>query len=81
METLETSGIRIGAVLSNKKSWHKLLLLGQIAHYLTDIMAEKTPLKSIGCAQIWQEVMEHSPLILVEVYPILAGTTIYHHPV
>lgn len=62
METLQMSGIRIGAVLPNKKSWHESLLPGQIIHHLTDIMAEETPLKSIGYAQIWQEVMEHLSL-------------------
>ena len=50
MEILQMSGIRIGAVLSNKKSWHEPLLLGQIVHYLTDMMAEETPLKRMGCA-------------------------------
>jgi len=58
METCQMSGIRIGAVLSDKESWQEPLLLGQITRYHTDIMAEKTPLKSTGCAQTWQEVTE-----------------------
>lgn len=64
METLQIYDIRIGVVLPNKENWHKPLLLGQIVHYLTDIMAEETPLKSIGCAWIWQEVIPYLSLIL-----------------
>lgn len=64
METLQIYDIRIGVVLPNKENWHKPLLLGQIVHYLTDIMAEETPLKSIGCAWIWQEVIQYLSLIL-----------------
>lgn len=55
MENIQKSGTRIGAVLSNRKSWHKPLLLGQVIHYLPRMKAQKTALKSIGCVQIWQE--------------------------
>lgn len=63
METLQMSGTRIGTVLCNKKSWQIPLLLGQIIRYLIDVMAEETPLKSVGCAQIWQEATEHLCLV------------------
>lgn len=55
MENIQMSGKRIGAVPSNKKSWHKSLLLGQVIYYLPKRKAQKTVLKSIGCVQIWQE--------------------------
>lgn len=51
METLPMSGI-IGAALSNKKSWHEPLLLGQIVHYCTEMMAEETPLEYRLCADL-----------------------------
>lgn len=55
MENMQMSGIRIGAILFNKKSWHQPLLLGQVIHYLPTMKAQKTALTSIGCVQIWQE--------------------------